>query len=82
MQKYTNPELTWPISARARAGDGLCWVNSKLPCLEQNKDQVMWVIIIIIIIVNLYWGCQHHRKSGLQKGPLKVTTNQYNYVKM
>ena len=37
---------------------------------------------IIIIIVNLYWGCQHHRKSGLQKGPLKVTTNQYNYVKM
>ena len=39
-------------------------------------------VIIIIIIVNLYWGCQHHRKSGLQKGPLKVTTNQYNYVKM
>ena len=38
--------------------------------------------LIIIIIVNLYWGCQHHRKSGLQKGPLKVTTNQYNYVKM
>ena len=42
----------------------------------------MWIELIIIIIVNLYWGCQHHRKSGLQKGPLKVTTNQYNYVKM
>ena len=37
--------------------------------------------IIIIIIVNLYWGCQHHKKSGLQKGPLKVTTYKYNYVK-